>query len=174
MDNLDPEIRAMVSISAALDGLRSAEKKRLLNWVVEKYDPKYASVVPSPPQVSSPPRPKLEKPDKAPLQFDAFADMIASLNPTTTFEKSLVCGYWLQVIRGADYWSDVQVANLLKGTGENPENVKRQLETLRHQQDPYVEPVVLQGKPRSDRKLYKLTDAGIHFVLLKDNKTNSK
>lgn len=162
MDNLDPEIKAMVSVSSALDGLDVDAQARVVRWAAEKYN------VTPPSRAAQIGNQSADEDDSgnAP-QFDAFVDLYDAVNPDTSVEKVLVGAYWLQVIQGESSWSSLQVNNLLKDTGNGVEGINHRLETAQSQKPALVRQISKTGKSRQGRKSYKLTTAGINLVATK-------
>lgn len=163
MDNLDPEIKAMVSVSATLDGLDVDAQARVVRWAAEKYNvmpPRRAA------QIGDQPADEDDDLGNTP-RFDAFVDLYDAVSPDTSVEKVLVGAYWLQVIQGETSWSSLQVNNLLKDTGNGVESINHRLETAQSQKPALVRQISKSGKSRQGRKSYKLTTAGINLAATK-------
>ena len=163
MDNLDPEIQAMVAVSTTLDRLELDARARVLRWAAEKYDVVPTRALRS--EITS--KDEVGDEGQSPVQFDAFVDLYDAANPDTSVDKLLVGAYWLQVVQGTSSWTSLQVNNLLKDTGNGVESVSHRLETAQSQKPALVRQVSKTGKSRQGRKAYKLTTAGINFIALK-------
>lgn len=161
MDNLDPEIQAMVSLSAVLDGLDLDAQARVLRWAAEKYNV-------APGRTSRTSDASVDEGDdngdRSSTQFDTFVDLYDAASPDASVDKLLVGAYWLQVVQGASSWSALQVNNLLKDTGNGVESVSHRLESAQSQKPALVRQISKTGKSRQGRKAYKLTTAGINSV----------
>ncbi|MDF2691418.1 MAG: hypothetical protein K0S29_1273 [Gammaproteobacteria bacterium] len=151
---VDPELQAMSEISIALSRLGSEDAKlRALNWALGKF-----GLNKSPHLVDQ----NINKTPGSSESFEAIADLFDTAHPTTSAEKSLVVGYWLQVVMGNVDFGSQSVNKELKNLGHGISNITSALSELIKQKQ--VLQITKAGKSQQARKKYKLTRLGIQRV----------
>jgi hypothetical protein len=66
-----------------------------------------------------------ENPGNTNREYSAFAELFDAARPSTTAERALVAGYWLQVCQGSESFSGLQVNTELKHLGHAPQRHER-------------------------------------------------
>ena len=95
--NIDPELRAMITVYEALKDLDDEAKARVIEWVSGKLELGYAKKI----------RPGgdlgfhgMECEERNLLHFASVAETFAVANPENTADKALVVAAYLQAIKG--------------------------------------------------------------------------
>ncbi len=164
----DPELKAMGAISNAVEDLDDAQRVRVIQWVCARYN----VGVPSRPEQgggvdrgsqSDEHSPRDDSGDPS-QDYESFADLYDQANPSSSTDKALIGGYWLQVVKGdADFVSQA-VNTELKELGHKISNITSALTSLIEATPRLVMQVRKSGNTRQARKKYKLTAAGIKRV----------
>ena len=100
----------------------------------------------------------------SPDTFPTFADLFDAAAPTTTADKALLAGYWLQVHDGIDGFDSQTAHSLLKNLGHGVANITAALSSLREQKPALMLQIKKSGSSQQARKTYKVTVAGTKAV----------
>jgi hypothetical protein len=98
---IDEEFVAIQSIHTALRTLGPEARIRVLNYVSSRLE------IPVGNNVVEQRKPRSEEVnndtngDSAKVNYDSFADLYDAANPTSSADKALVAGYWLQVCQSS-------------------------------------------------------------------------
>jgi hypothetical protein len=166
---MDPEVKAMGDIVAALQGLDDDGVARVLRWALQRYKVSAKSSGgkgPASGDDSEKDGEEIEKPE-----FQSFHELFDAANPATAPDKALVAGYWFQVLKGQEDLDSQQLNKELKNLGHPSTNITRDLDGLISRSPRQVIQVRKEGKTKQARKRYKLTREGIKAVekMLKPN-----
>src|SRR5437870_3698262 len=119
---MDTEIKAMQTISTALQALESDAVRRVLKWANERFQVK--SAAPTMPDYSP------QGSENPPQAFNEFSDLFDAANPTMDVDKALVAAYWFQVVQKHDDLDSQQLNTELKHLGHPSSNITRALDSL--------------------------------------------
>lgn len=153
---LDAEIKAMQTISTALQSLEPDAIRRVLKWANERFQVK--SISPTIPDHDS------HGSENPPPAFNEFSDLFDAANPTMDVDKALVAAFWFQVVQKHDDLDSQQLNNELKHLGHPSGNITRALENLINRSPRLVMQTRKGGTTKQARKRYKLTREGIRAV----------
>ncbi len=162
MENMDPELRAMAAVAAALDGLEEEGRSRVLRWAADKFG---VTVLRKGVAANSP-----KGEDDTQVQnndFVDFVDLFDAVNPSGNLEKAITGAYWVQVIEGAQSWQSQRVNDILKDTGNGIAHIVDALDAAQRKTPALVRQMAKSGKSRQARKTFKLTSAGVKFITAK-------
>jgi hypothetical protein len=152
---MDTEIKAMQTISTALQELEPDAVRRVLKWANERFLVRAASPPLEIGAVSS---------GIPPAMYNEFSDLFDAANPTTDVDKALVAGYWFQVHQKHEELDSHQMNNELKHLGHPSGNITRALDNLMSRSPRLVMQTRKDGATKQARKRYKLTREGIRAV----------
>jgi hypothetical protein len=160
MEDLDPELQAMATISKTLSALGDDQSRtRVLKWAAEKF----ASVENQGHHASSIEL-KQASQFSASTEFSNFVDILEQINPTSDLERMLAGAYWLQVLQNNSSWQSFNINSLLKNTGQGINSINHVLDRAKESKPAYVLQITKSGKSKQARKTYKLTTAGINYI----------
>lgn len=168
----DDELKAMNNVYTALKGLDEDACVRVLRWVSDRLG--VQGVVLRGGKDIAAPIIELGAPEGAQRKdFATFADLFNSANPSTSGEKALVAGYWLQINKGTEDFTGSAVNKELINLGESLANVTDAFNQLMSKKPKLAIQTKKSGKSQQARKQYKLTDPGIKTVeaMLKNMET---
>lgn len=97
-------------------------------------------------------------------KYSAFAELYADADPTSSSDKALAAGYWLQVCMGGEHFSGFSINSELNNLGHRLSNVTQALSSLIKTKPQLVLQLKKTGKSQQARKTYKLSKAGIDRV----------
>lgn len=158
--DIDPELEAMSTAAAAIATIEDAEARtRVIEWLAKKFGVNIATKFT---HKNVAPTVDLDHPSTT--SFDIFSDLYDATNPTTSVQRLLVGGYWIQVNGGQQTWDSLSVNKLLKDVGYGIESISHRLNDAQKQKPALVRQTSKNGKSRQARKTYRLTQAGIKFV----------
>jgi hypothetical protein len=171
---MDPEIEAIASMSAALEGLEPDARARVLRWAGERYGVKITLSVAPPTHGGGGDDAIADDPTigaitdeeivaEAPA-FDHFAELFAAAQPKTNEDKALVAAYWLQVIKGGDKWQSTTLQKELKNMGHAIPNITDALTSNMKKKPQRVIQLAKSGSAKQARKTYKVTHEGLAYV----------
>lgn len=163
----DSEINAMAAVSLALTELDSSAASRVIRWAADKYS------VPLSPALSLPGvLPQHSEAHNVVHQhatgsqsFKYFAELLAAAQPRTLGEKVLVAAFWKQDMEGHESWNAAELQKDLKASGHMIGNITAALRGNIDAKPPRVIQLQKAGASRQGRKIYRLTDHGIAFVM---------
>jgi hypothetical protein len=166
---MDPEIEAMSQIASALQPLDQDAQRRVLKWVIERYQLQASSGKGGLPAIASPPAlDSAATPLALATSAQAFQDLHSlfdAANPETGTERALVVGYWHQQQSNED-WDSQAVNSDLKHLGYPSANITRDLDGLMSRSPRLVIQTRKEGTTKQARKKYKLTREGMKAVEL--------
>jgi len=161
MENLDPELQAMASVSSTLAELGVESQARVLRWAADKF----GVTVSSKSTANNVNGGDIDQPQNS--DFADFVDLFDAVNPSGNLEKALTGAYWVQVVQGASSWQSQQVNNILKDTGNGISSIVDAFDSGQNKTPALVRQMAKSGKSRQARKTFKLTSAGIRFIASK-------
>jgi hypothetical protein len=148
----DPEIRAMMAIAVALEGLDGSSRRRVLSWAAAKF-------------VGGPELPtghaEVAVSGAGTFQVgESLAEFFYAVDPTLEREKTLTTAYWLQFVEGQPDFTAQDVNSRLKDLGHGIGNITEAFYQLQSERPALVLQLRKAGSSRQARKTYKVTDAG--------------
>ncbi len=96
--------------------------------------------------------------------IETFAELYDLANPTTTAEKALVSGYWLQACEGAENFASQAANKELTHLGHKIANITKALDSLKSTKPALILQLKKSGGSQQARKTYKLSHAGLKKV----------
>lgn len=159
MENMDPELQAMASLAATLDGLEEESRSRVLRWAADKFGVTVFSGNAATNSAGGNDNEQVQD-----NNFVDFVDLFDAVNPSGNLEKALTGAYWVQVIEGAQSWQSQQVNNILKDTGNGIASIVDAFDAAQRKTPALVRQMAKSGKSRQARKTFKLTSAGVKFI----------
>jgi hypothetical protein len=167
----DPEFAAIVATVSALTPLDEEARKRVLDYVANRF----AIKVHNPPKASPTGERHTNEQQNGQEDSDAeggsqlrtyetFSELFDAANPQTGPEKALVAAYWIQVCGDAATFEGFPINNELKHLGHGIANITTALDGLKNQKPALVLQTQKAGKTKQARKTYKLSIAGIKAV----------
>lgn len=159
---MDPEIEAMTTVAKAIEPLQPDARRRVMAWVLERYEVSVKRPVGAKPQETG----ESGKGDDGgePATFSTFDELFDAANPMTAVDKALVAAYWFQVHEKSDDLDAAKLNNELKHLGHQSKNITRDLDALIDRSPRYTIQVKKTGSTKQARKRYKLTREGIRAV----------
>ncbi len=152
----EKEIKAMGTISSALEDLESDARVRVLYWAMSRYGMAGAGQ-------NAFKMPHLGTRGRAKStsgEYATFADLFDAAKPDTEREKAMVAAYWLQVCENAEISESQSLNDLLKDLGHGVGNITEALNQLRNDRPALLLQLKKSGSSRQARKTYKLTQVG--------------
>ena len=165
---MDPEVKAMADIVAALQGLDEDSVGRVLRWALQRF--KISAKVPSGKESAQGDTNGDNGAEEKPV-FKSFHELYDAANPSSGADKALVAGYWFQVLKGQEDLDSQHLNKELKNLGHTSTNITRDLDALIGRSPRQVIQVRKDGKTKQARKRYKVPREGIKAVekMLKPN-----
>jgi hypothetical protein len=170
-DNQDAEFEAMRTVFDALNPLPEDARLRVVNYTLSRLN--IQATTKSAGQTNRGSDGKRdddagetsdESSKDGEPQYSTFAELFDATQPTTTADKALVAGYWLQVCQGNESFTGLQVNNELKHLGHALPNVTNAIESLKGQSPALALQLKKSGNSQQARKTYKITVSGIRAV----------
>ncbi|MEM8798995.1 MAG: hypothetical protein AAGF15_02820 [Pseudomonadota bacterium] len=156
------EFAAIKKVHDELEPLSPEARSRVLNYLVNLLEidlqgalPKVAHADTSSSKAGA---------EDAPGEFDSFAELFDSAEPSTNADKALVAGYWLQNFEGHEAFDSQSANSLLKNLGHGLANVTAALTSLKEQKPALVLQLKKSGSSQQSRKTYKVTVAGSNAI----------
>lgn len=153
---LDPELKAMSSVAAALEGLEPDVTARVLRWAGERYGVKMPSAGAA--AEAAPGN------GGAADEYEDVAALMDASNPKYGSDRALVATYWFQVVKKEPNVTGQQINDELKNLGHGLSNVTDAFNTLMNRKPALAQQVQKSGRSQQARKRYRLTEAGIRRV----------
>lgn len=158
----EDEIKAMGIVSAAVEGLESEGRARVLLWAVGHYGIAVIGQKTAKPlgtmvgaEIAAP---------HASGTYETFADLFNAVNPKTEKDKAMVAAYWAQVCQNAGSFQSQSLNDGLKDLGHGIGNITEALNQLKDDRPALLLQLKKSGSSRQARKTYKLTQEGIKRV----------
>jgi hypothetical protein len=156
----DPELKAMTSIAAALEGLDPDVTRRVLRWAGERYGVK----IPMQEEPQGGTAASSAGNGSGAEAFSDIASLMDAANPKYGSDKALVATYWFQVLNREQNVTGQQVNDELKNLGLGLSNVTDSFNTLINRKPALAQQVQKAGRSKQARKRYRLTEAGVRRV----------
>jgi len=159
--NIDPELRAMITVYEALKDLDDEAKVRVLEWVSGKLE--LASAHRSFPEIDIGPQGAGYE-ERGLMDFGSVADAFAMANPKNTADKALVVAAYLQASKGGAEVSGREINKELTQMGHGVRNITRAVEPLIRKKPQFLIQTRKEGKTKQAQKKYRVTGEGFTFV----------
>jgi hypothetical protein len=160
--NIEPELRAMITVYEALQGLDNDAKVRVIGWVLSKFQLKTSEgFLPVDGQDSGGP---LGAKKKGLVDFGSVADIFAVANPKNTADKAIVVAAYLQISKGGADISGREINKELTQMGHGIQNITRAVEPLIRKKPQLLIQTRKEGKTKQAQKKYRVTNEGFAFV----------
>ena len=159
--NIDPELRAMITVYEALRDLEDDAKVRVIDWVLGKFElahPKKSQ----PEDHTGSEGPSDE--NRGLMDFGSVADAFAAARPQSTSDKALVVAAYLQAAKGGVDISGREINRELTQIGYGVQNITRAVEPLIKKRPQLFIQTRKEGKTKQAQKRYKVTNEGFLFV----------
>lgn len=158
----DLELDAMQTITLALATLNDEDAvKRVIQWAASRHGVSLATANVRGTKESGAQIDERSGPDS---EFDDIADLFDAASPSTEPEKTLIVGYWFQVIQGQSDIDSLSINSELKNLGHGVSNITKAFESLINRKPRLVIQTKKSGTSQQARKRYKLTVEGIRVV----------
>jgi hypothetical protein len=162
---IDAEFVAMQAVYSALKPLNPQIRGRVINSVVSLLDVSSKAITPPTANTGEvAEEAAIEQEQESAPKYETFADLYDASTPTSTPQKALLAGYWLQVCQEAQSFDGHSVNKELKNLGHGLSNVTNAVEALKTQKPALALQLAKSGKTQQARKTYKITVAGIKAV----------
>lgn len=158
--NIEPELRAMITVYEALQGLDNDAKVRVIDWVLSKFELRNSKGFFPVEQESG--LPGTEK--KGLMDFGTVADLFAVANPKNTADKAIVVAAYLQISKGGADISGREINKELTQMGHGVQNITRAVEPLIRKKPQLLIQTRKEGKTKQAQKKYRVTNEGFAFV----------
>jgi hypothetical protein len=159
--NIDPELRAMITVYEALKDLDDEAKGRVIEWVLGKFQLERAKAF-YPEDDREPEETGYGEKDL--WDFGSLADVFAVANPKNTADKALVVAAFLQASkRGLDV-TGREINKELTQMGHGVHNITRAVEPLIKKRPQFLIQTRKEGKTKQAQKKYRVTNEGFTFV----------
>jgi hypothetical protein len=163
---MDPELNAMQAILTALEPLEVEGRRRVVTWVMGRFELGVAPVAKGGPRVQE------NQGDAAAAgasnsgapTFNTLGELFAAANPETNGQKALVVGYWLQSREGLPDLDGQRINTELKHLGYGVSNITVAMDELKESKPALAIQLRKSGNTRQARKKYKITEAGLKAV----------
>lgn len=173
--SLDPEIESISKCHDALKTLDDEAKKRVIQWLVNKYElskTSFSHVIPEPqkqsgnlistsPAVIDIPNPMSHISIE---DYDDLAEFFAILSPSSDWEKALIVATFLQVKNGLGDFKGFDVNKKLKNLGHGVSNIASTLTACIDKKPQLILQLRKEGKSKQAQKKYKVSTEGINYV----------
>lgn len=149
------ELEAMAAVAAALEGLESSARARVLRWAADHFDQADAL---------EPTGPASHGGGSSRGQAERFADIYAMFEagtPNTEEDRALLAGYWLQVGENNASFTASAANAALRQMGIGASNITRAYNGLIERKPAMVQQLSKSGRSKQSRKQYRLTSAGL-------------
>jgi hypothetical protein len=160
--NIDPELRAMITVYEALKDLDDKAKARVIEWVSGKFELVYGKrFCPESNMVGSQ---GIEYGERGLLDFASVAEAFAMANPENTADKALVVAAYLQASKGGGNVTGREINRELTQIGHGVRNITRAVEPLIKKKPQFLIQTRKEGLTRQAQKKYRVTNEGFTFV----------
>ena len=159
--NIDPELRAMITVYEALKDLDDQAKVRVIEWVSGKLELEDAKRF-YPENDWGPEGAGHE--ERGLMDFGSIADAFAIANPKNTADKALVVAAYLQASKGGIDVSGREINKELTQMGHGVHNITRAVEALIKKKPQFLIQTRKEGKTKKAQKKYRVTNEGFTFV----------
>ena len=159
--NIDPELRAMITVYEALKDLDDGAKARVIEWVSGKFELANGKRI-YPRTYGGPQGPEYE--ERGLLEFATVADAFAVANPKNTADKALVVAAYLQTSKGGSDVSGREINKELTQIGHGVHNITRAVEPLIRKKPQFLIQTRKEGKTKQAQKKYRVTSEGFTFI----------
>jgi hypothetical protein len=165
--NIDPELRAMITVYEALKDLDDQAKLRVIEWVSGKLELEHAKRFY--PENDLGPEGGSHG-ERGLLDFVSVADAFAVANPKNTADKALVVAAYLQASKGGVDVSGREINKELTQIGHGVHNITRAVEPLIRKKPQFLIQTRKEGKTKQAQKKYRVTNEGFTFVKRRINR----
>lgn len=159
--NIDPELRAMITVYEALKDLDDEAKIRVIEWVSGRFELEDSERL-HPEEDQGPEETRFE--EKGLMDFGSVADAFAKANPKNTADKALVVAAYLQASKGGADISGREINKELTQIGHGVHNITRAVEPLIKNKPQFLIQTRKEGKTKQAQKKYRVTNEGFTFV----------
>ena len=159
--NIDPELRAMITVYEALKDLDDPAQVRVIEWVSGKLELEHAKRFY--PENDWGPE-GASHGERSLLDFVSVADAFAAANPKNTADKALVVAAYLQASKGGVDVSGREINKELTQIGHGVHNITRAVEPLIRKKPQFLIQTRKEGKTKQAQKKYRVTNEGFTFV----------
>ena len=159
--NIDPELRAMITVYEALKDLDDPAKVRVIEWVSGKLELGHSKRY-YPENDWGPEETSHE--ERGLMDFGSIADAFAVANPKNTADKALVVAAYLQASKGGIDVSGREINKELTQMGHGVHNITRAVEPLIKKKPQFIIQTRKEGKTKQAQKKYRVTNEGFTFV----------
>lgn len=159
--NIDPELRAMITVYEALKDLDDEAKVRVIEWVSGKFQLEHAREFY--PENDWGPE-GIGYGERGLLDFGSLADAFAVANPKNTADKALVVAAYLQASKGGIDVTGREINKELTQIGHGVHNITRAVEPLIKKRPQFLIQTRKEGKTKQAQKKYRVTNEGFTFV----------
>jgi hypothetical protein len=159
--NIDPELRAMITVYEALKDLDDEAKGRVIEWVSGKFELERSERF-YPEDDRNPVEAPFE--EKGLLDFGSVAEAFGAANPKNTPDKALVVAAYLQASKGGTDISGREINRELTQIGHGVNNITRAVEPLIKKKPQLLIQTRKEGKTKQAQKKYRVTSEGFMFV----------
>jgi hypothetical protein len=157
------EIKAMGAVSAAIEGLESDGRARVLLWAISHYGIAVGGQKAS--KVLGDVGSGEGNAEQGSGAYETFADLFNAANPKTEKDKAMVAAYWVQICENAGSFQSQSLNDLLKDLGHGIGNITEALSQLKNDRPSLLLQLKKSGSSRQARKTYKLTQEGSKRVI---------
>lgn len=159
--NMDPELRAMITVYEALKDLDDQAKGRVIEWVSGKFELERSGRS----HFEDDQRPaEIRFEEKGLMHFGSVADAFAAANPKNTADKALVVAAYLQTSKGGTDISGREINRELTQIGHGVHNITRAVEPLIKKKPQFLIQTRKEGKTKQAQKKYRVTNEGFMYV----------
>lgn len=160
--NIEPELRAMITVYEALQGLDNDAKVRVIDWVLSKFELRTSKgFLPVDEQDAGGP---VAAGKKGLMDFASAADLFAVANPKNTADKAIVVAAYLQISKGGADISGREINKELTQMGHGVQNITRAVEPLIRKKPQLLIQTRKEGKTKQAQKKYRVTNEGFALV----------
>jgi hypothetical protein len=159
--NIDPELRAMITVYEALKDLDDEAKARVIEWVSGKLELVYSKIIRPGGDLGSQ---GTEYGERGLLDFASVADAFAVANPKNSADKALVVAAYLQASKGGADLTGREINKELTQIGHGVRNITRAVEPLIRKKPQLLIQTRKEGLTRQAQKKYRVTNEGFTFV----------
>lgn len=161
------EISAIQAISKLLEPLDDNERRRVLNWAIDRFAVLVKGLAAGVPTAEHEPPDAIAETLES--TYSTFAELFAIVSSAcdkgiANDVKALTAGYWQQIIQDQENFTSLNANQELKNAGQGIKDITAAFGKLQKNKPPLVVQVQKQGTARQSRKLYKLTTAGVNKI----------
>lgn len=159
--NIDPELRAMITVYEALKDLDDEAKVRVIEWVSGKFQLEHPKRLYPENNLS---RGGTNYEERGLLDFGSLADAFAMANPKNAAYKALVVAAYLQASKGGIDVTGREINKELTQMGYGVHNITRAVAPLIKRRPQFLIQTRKEGKTKQAQKKYRVTNEGFTFV----------